>query len=198
LHVEAALVKSFCLIVILNFQERAMSRFGKTGESQSYLLKGDREKYPEAGGDSSLAKSARPAEAFAALEELALRANGAPQPDPVPETGTATVFDHADLVDRLGGDELVERFVRMFIGIAASRLEKLKHALLGADKGEVQMQTHALKGASANISAPRMCGIAEVMEERARDGRLEGVQELLAELEAAFADFVEVTAQFQE
>jgi HPt (histidine-containing phosphotransfer) domain-containing protein len=172
-----------------------MSTFGKTDGSRPwYAGKGAPEKCLEAVGDEPV----QPVEVLAALEDLAPSGNGAPQSDPARETGDAPSFDHADLVERLGGDELVERFVPMFIGIAASRLEKLKHALHGADHAEVQMQTHALKGASANISAPRMCGIAEVMEEQARNGRLEGVQELLAELERAYADFLEATAQYQE
>ena len=171
----------------------------------AYALEGDRERCLEAGADDYLAKPARPVQVLAFLERLASGepADGegeravAPS-EPVAPAGTATlpVFDRDDLEKRMGGDEMLGHFIGMFTRLMPGYLETLCAALAAGDVGQVSVQAHTIKGASANIAASRMYRLAGEIESLANLKRLEEVPGLLAELEAGFADFQEASKQY--
>ena len=108
--------------------------------------------------------------------------------------GALSVFDVADLVQRLGGrDEMVARFVTMFTGVTAGYLLALREAVEKGDRDQARIQAHTIKGAAANISAWRMREIADALETLSREERVEGAADLLHRLEQSFDEFCRET-----
>ena len=176
----------------------------------AYALKGDREKCLEAGADDYLSKPARPAEVLAFLERLlAQRGDGADAlrlpPPTEPPTGPdlaasgsqpLPAFDSADLIKRLGGDEMLAHFLGMFTNLATGYLADLREALELDDPRLVGIRAHRFRGAAANISATGMYCIADRLETLAAQGRLDGARELLAQLEKGYGEFEEAAGAY--
>jgi signal transduction histidine kinase/CheY-like chemotaxis protein/HPt (histidine-containing phosphotransfer) domain-containing protein len=174
----------------------------------AYAMQGDREKCLVAEMDDYLSKPARPTEIIAMLEKLVV--GGGPQSDqtgltsPTGPTGQRTseestpVFDRADLLERLGGrEEMLARFITMFNGNVKGYMAALEEAIAQSDAEQIRIQAHTIKGAAGNISASRMKATASILEERAREGQLDAVAELLQKLKDDFAAFNhETTVEF--
>jgi two-component system, sensor histidine kinase and response regulator len=168
----------------------------------AYALKGDRDKCIESGADDYLSKPARPAEVVALLDRLL--PHEAPQPVQVapPEPAAAApeqseIFDRDAFLERLGGaEEMLGRFLALFDTHASNYIRLLKEAVAGADPEQVRVQAHTLKGAAANIAALAVQRIAGALEEMGREGRLEGAEEMVGELESAYAAFTEATRRY--
>ncbi|HIJ95821.1 MAG TPA: response regulator [Desulfuromonadales bacterium] len=164
----------------------------------AYALQGDREKCLSAGMDAYLSKPARPVEILALLEKL-LGECGGSQTSLTPQTcqtglteqvELAPVFNRSDLLERLGGrEEMVARFVGMFLKNVAGYLELLAAAIAQNDGEQVRIQAHTIKGAAANISASRMRATAATLETRAREGQLDEAVALLSQLNEDHAAF---------
>jgi len=176
----------------------------------AYALQGDSDKCLAAGADAYLSKPARPAEILALLDKLVPEAApGAAEPADTkelagaPELGAPApedalkVFDVDDLVERLGGHaDMVARFVKMFGVVTAGYLKVLREAVEKGDLEQTRIQAHTIKGASANISAWRMCEIAGALETLARDGQREGAADLLKRLETGYSQFARETESY--
>ena len=179
----------------------------------AYALQGDRDKCLEAGADAYLAKPARPAEILALLDKLVpeaaqgaaepgerqeLELQGAPELAALPDPeGALKVFDADDLVERLGGHaDMVARFVKMFSVVTVGYLKGLREAVEKGDLEQTRIQAHTIKGASANISAWRICEIADALETLSRDGQREGAADLLKKLEMGYAQFARETESY--
>ena len=78
--------------------------------------------------------------------------------------------------------ELVDTFAES----AAETLVKLDAAVKAADANMVREYAHNIKGSSANIGAAKMSSIAKAIENQARTGSLDGLEERVAELRALF------------
>jgi PAS domain S-box-containing protein len=63
------------------------------------------------------------------------------------------------------------------------RLEAIRAAARTNDRDALRLAAHALKGSSANMGAKRLQKLCLLLEDAARSGSLQGVAELLAELE---------------
>jgi two-component system, sensor histidine kinase and response regulator len=190
--------------------ERELGRHTPIAAMTAYALKGDRDKCLEAGADDYLSKPARPADVVALLERLLPEVPAASEVTPaqqepaapeVPGAGVEVppVFDRADLVMRLGGgEELLGRFIGMFTRLTRGYLQALGDAVVSGDQGAARIQAHTIKGAAANISAVKLCRIAAGIEDLAREGLLGDTQQLLAELQLSFEEFVEATRSYLE
>jgi two-component system, sensor histidine kinase and response regulator len=167
----------------------------------AYALKGDRDKCIASGADDYLAKPARPAEVVALLNRLIPHEASQPlaaPPEPAPAAPAhADVFDRDAFLERLGGgEEMLARFLSMFIAHAAKYLGSVREAVAGGDPEQVRVQAHTLKGAAANISALTMQRIAAALEEMGRQGKLEGAEAMVGELESAYAAFAEAASRY--
>lgn len=94
------------------------------------------------------------------------------------------------MIDRVGGyDEMVPRFLELFVKNTAVYLEALRQAVEAGSDEQLRMQAHTIKGAAANIAAHRILETASALEIMGRDGEKDGVQALVDQLEAEFAEF---------
>ena len=173
----------------------------------AYSMQGDREKCLSAGMDSYLSKPARPNEIIATLRRLlasssnhllqdnALNQKHLPVNSITSEEETLLlVYDKSDLLERLGNkNELVGRFIGMFIKNVTGYMELLKSAIASRDQEQTRVQAHTIKGAAANISAKRMQRTAAAMEDHAKNARMDEVATLLPQLNDEFIEFKLIT-----
>lgn len=78
--------------------------------------------------------------------------------------------------------ETVRGLVETFLTTSERDLQTLALAVAGGDSGAVARVAHHIKGAAAALELEPIRGEAEVMERRAREGRLEGAAASLANL----------------
>jgi len=107
---------------------------------------------------------------------------------PAPETETTVeieepVFTAEDLLQRLGGDhDLAKTTVTIFLEEVDSAVAELHAAVMRADNASVCMQAHGLKGAALNCGAQKTAAVALRLEYLAKEGSLEGAEQLMDEL----------------
>jgi signal transduction histidine kinase/HPt (histidine-containing phosphotransfer) domain-containing protein/ActR/RegA family two-component response regulator len=102
---------------------------------------------------------------FSMGEELAPIKPPAPLPD--------EYFDEQGLISRLEGEvEIAKRVVELYLKDMPNYVSGLRSAAEGLDTVEVARLSHALVGASANVSATRMASLARQIENWARQGAL--------------------------
>ncbi|MDD2851979.1 MAG: ATP-binding protein [Desulfuromonadaceae bacterium] len=156
-------------------------------------LESDRIKCQEAGMDGFIPKPI----SSASLQDVMLRLAGTPNetmylnepPYPPPEPAPP-VFDRAGLIERLGGrDELLPKFISMFIANCAGPLQRLRTAAESGVYDDVHHLAHTIKGSAANIGAPRIKNRAMIIDEMAKNNELQDFPRQLLRLESAFEQF---------
>ena len=94
------------------------------------------------------------------------------------------IFNRADLVERLAGDEEgVDEFMLEFPSFLAEDLKELKDALISGDQEDIRRGAHKVKGMCANASVERLREVACQIECAAKENRTEAVCSLLDLLE---------------
>ena len=165
----------------------------------AHAMEGDREQCLSSGMDAYLSKPIRPAELFALLEGLQLQGGGphvlppapAPQAQPerspapamLPATGDRHVFDHEKALEQcLGSDELLKKMAVRFIETVPGLVALITDATAGGDAPALRRSAHTLKGAAASICATAVSTVAFALEKAGRDGTLDAVPDLVAQL----------------
>jgi len=104
-----------------------------------------------------------------------------------------SIFDRADLMDRVGEDEdLARELIELFREDAPKQIEGLKQALETNDIPTATRHAHTLKGAASNISAPGVQNIASQMETACTAENLEAVATQLPELQEQLDRFMAI------
>ncbi len=94
------------------------------------------------------------------------------------------VFDRDDMLERLGGDdELMREVLALFLEECPAMLDAVRRAVGERDPLQAQHAAHTLKGALLNIAAAPAAEHAREIEDRAREGRLEGMADMVSDLE---------------
>jgi CheY-like chemotaxis protein len=102
-------------------------------------------------------------------------------------TGIAGVDTEGGL-RRVGGNERLYRaMLRQYAEDQADTPTALRASLAAGDMTTAERLAHTLKGVSATLGIKRPSEAAEVVEDRVRHGRLEGIEDDLAALEQATA-----------
>ena len=114
------------------------------------------------------------------------------------ESGAATLFDRAELMERAGEElDLVHRMLDLFFRDAPGLLDKAGQAIADQSGEELGDHAHTLKGMLATLAAHETAKYAELLERIGRSGDLSkattalqrlgsGVDDLSAQLNAEF------------
>jgi HPt (histidine-containing phosphotransfer) domain-containing protein len=96
----------------------------------------------------------------------------------------APVFDHKELVRRLGGNgELARAVAEAFLEAAPKQLANLRRHLIARDAQAGRREAHTMKGAAANTSAPAFRALALEAEQAAGAGEWNKLEELAPRME---------------
>lgn len=82
------------------------------------------------------------------------------------------------------GENLLSELVEMFICEVPGQLAMLEAALAKRDAGVTRLTAHTLKGTGGNFGASRMLALASAIEEKGRNGSLDGACAILVLLRA--------------
>jgi PAS domain S-box-containing protein len=154
-----------------------------------------------AGMDDYLSKPIRPEQLADVLARWTRRDNGAElavglpirSQTAAPEAAdSAPVFDERVLLHLLGGDRAaVAEIMSEYVADAPRQVTALREALAVGDPEVVRRSAHTLKGASANVGAETVRGVAYRLELVAGTGSLAEGEELMATLETELGRLLE-------
>ncbi|WP_320041683.1 Hpt domain-containing protein [uncultured Desulfobacter sp.] len=71
----------------------------------------------------------------------------------------------------------------LLVKTLAFDLEKIRRGLKDSDAESISFAAHSIKGASGNLGFDRLSQVAANLETRARGGRLDGLEELLLNMQ---------------
>lgn len=94
----------------------------------------------------------------------------------------------------LGHMDFVQRILAKFQARFGEDLEELEEGLAATDADRVAEVAHRMKGAAANVAAPRLREEAAAVEQLARGGRLAGVPPHVHRIRNDWTRFVEHVA----
>ena len=83
------------------------------------------------------------------------------------------------------GDDF-QLLIDTFINDSEQRIVALQEAVSNADAESLRTSAHSFKGSSLNISAAKLTELCKDLEDRGREARLAGADEVLAELKIAY------------
>ncbi len=104
-----------------------------------------------------------------------------------------SILNLSDAMINLDGDaELLQEIMEIFLATAVEQLQNIQNGIQSGDSQQVAVQAHGMKGGASNFCARNFVDSALVLETKAKDGSLEGAQELLDGMKAAFEELKEV------
>src|SRR5207249_4821503 len=95
-------------------------------------------------------------------------------------------LDRASLLARVEGDrELLRELAAIFLEEAPGQLAAIREAVWSRNAAAVSQTAHALVGCASNFGAERVADLARQLEQRGRDGDLDGTRQVYERLAAA-------------
>jgi PAS domain S-box-containing protein len=162
-------------------------------------MKGDRERCTATGMNDYIAKPidqqllgamiAKWIRAGRAHRGLSAAASSSDQTErsPARGSGAGVVFDRAELLARLSGDEeLAKRIVRGFVTDVPLQLRRMNRLLDAGDFSALTAQAHTLKGAAATVAASHLRALSMQIEQTALNSDDSATRPLVDRLSGEF------------
>jgi CheY-like chemotaxis protein len=173
----------------------------------AHAMKGDRERCLAAGADGYVSKPLQPYELYQTIDAAVPPAPGGPLPPSPPppavervqESPSAPpVFDRAEAMRRVGGDEtILQEVAAMFLDECPRWQIAIQQAIREGDSKALQRAAHTLKGAVGIFSCRAAFEAAQNLETLGRKGDLstaaeayQVLQEALTRLEPALQELL--------
>jgi len=155
----------------------------------AHAMEGDRAHFLEAGMDDYLAKPIKLKELADMMDKWKKgRGSGFGEADVGDEAidgGLSETLDIEKAMEQLGGDrDLLTEVLGIFLKDVPRKLDSLRESLERNDREGIRIAAHSMKGASANIAAERVRGVAYQLEQMALTGHIEQIREKIETLEA--------------
>ncbi len=99
--------------------------------------------------------------------------------------------DAVDHIMGVGGRDLLEHLIQLFLETAPQRVENARNAAADGDLETVHREAHALRSAAGNLGANRLASIASALELRAKSGGAVGLEKLVSGLAQHFAEVID-------
>lgn len=105
----------------------------------------------------------------------------------------AFVLDRAVILERLGGDEeIYTMMVDMFLQDVEHNCASLAAALAGGEAPSLQREAHTIKGLLATFSDEAGAAEAYVVEQKAKNGEVQGLDAVVAVLQTRLREVASV------
>ena len=154
----------------------------------------DREACFAAGMDDYLAKPIRVHELAAALKRVRPLRNGDAG------SGASDVILEAAALQNLrdlGGVEFLAEVVDVFFAEAPALITSLRSSLERQDTDELRRAAHTLKSNGSTLGAAAFAELCRTVEQRAKDGRLDGVSQLVDRIGQEYRTLQEALASLR-
>jgi CheY-like chemotaxis protein/HPt (histidine-containing phosphotransfer) domain-containing protein len=140
----------------------------------------DREACFAAGMDDYVAKPIRPDVLAEALKRVRTPVSDATTPKIAERRIDGAALES---LREVGGDDFVAEVIDTFLADVPTLLTTLRHALEAGDAAEVRRAAHTLKSNGATLGAADFAEACRILEQQAKDGRLEEAPVLLGRIE---------------
>jgi HPt (histidine-containing phosphotransfer) domain-containing protein len=97
----------------------------------------------------------------------------------------------------LGGAEFLAEVVDVFLADAPALITSLRSSLEGQDTEELRRAAHTLKSNGATLGAAAFAELCRTVEQHAKDGRLDGVSQLVDRIEQEYRTLQEALASLR-
>jgi two-component system sensor histidine kinase/response regulator len=98
----------------------------------------------------------------------------------------ARALENIRALSQHGGDALVQKVIRAYVGDVPQHLRTLRQAVGGQDADTVRRVAHSLKSASANVGAETLARLCKDLEQMGRNASVKGAATLLTDMEEEF------------
>jgi len=168
----------------------------------AHAMVGDRDKCIAAGMNDYIAKPVDPAQLLSLIDAYCLPRDeaadtGAPTPrttysarenrEPAPLDSNGAPIDIAVSIERAGDAAFWAELIQTYLAEAPNQLQQIEQALEFGDTEGLERHAHSLKGASAELMAEGMRGLAYEVELAAKQNNVSVVPDLLGRLAAEFS-----------
>ncbi|MCX5906750.1 MAG: response regulator [Deltaproteobacteria bacterium] len=142
----------------------------------AHAMKGDRERFHEAGMDDYVSKPVQPQSLFDAI--------GRWVDDRI--RGKREVSRERPPAGKAVFEPLVQEILRAFLEDVPARIEKMNQHLEAKNSAGLELEAHSLKGAAANIGGNALQKVAFKAEKAAKNGQLDKLLPLLDKIKKEF------------
>lgn len=88
--------------------------------------------------------------------------------------------------------------INTFLKDSDERIRSLQKALATRDSEAVRRQAHSFKGSCNNLGAVRLANLCQLMENRGREGELDGLEHQLVDIQQEFCQLKSILNTFTD